>query len=591
MSTLLLVAIGPVQEFIASARKLRDLWFGSYILSELSKTVAKSMHANGAFLIFPSVLDESELEPGTSFVVANKILAKVSSADEADRLQKEAHEAFVACMKKFGLEALNGLLGGHYSIKIDEKRFTSQLEDYGEFYAVWTNVTSAEEYCHARSRVEQLLASRKTLRSFQAPSWSGSGIPKNSLDGMRESVFFGNTPEIRGLLKKNEKLDAMGLIKRFFPLTNKKRFSRHFNDLADIAIMPWLEGIAQDPEAISLSSNFQDAFHPEVTRRSSSRIPVSSLPLHIESELFYAGFEELQNLLGASANNVWENRKNLVRRCGEPFLYGAILVGDGDHMGRIIDTIKTEEGHHTFGHELARFASEVKNDIDTAGGSLIYSGGDDVMAYLPLHRAISCADAIQKRFRSIMTQACRTAGMNDEPPTFSIGIAIVHHSMPLDQALALARQAEHLAKTEGERNALAITQSKRSGSDISVIGKWDDVGGLKGIAIRIAQIIDLYNSDESLLPSRLGYQLRDAKKAAGGDGILKFEQDSLAPLNAASALVRRIFDHKNDGDVAKNAKLRPLLAGRTDIRKLSDELVIARQIAEADRLAKGVARP
>ena len=31
------IAIGPVQEFIASARRSRDMWFGSWLLSELSK--------------------------------------------------------------------------------------------------------------------------------------------------------------------------------------------------------------------------------------------------------------------------------------------------------------------------------------------------------------------------------------------------------------------------------------------------------------------------------------------------------------------------------------------------------------------------
>ena len=38
---LISIAIGPVQDFIASARRSRDLWFGSWLLSELSKTAAR----------------------------------------------------------------------------------------------------------------------------------------------------------------------------------------------------------------------------------------------------------------------------------------------------------------------------------------------------------------------------------------------------------------------------------------------------------------------------------------------------------------------------------------------------------------------
>ena len=53
MSHLLAVAVGPVQEFIATARRTRDLWFGSYLLSEISRVVAKPVGADGGKLIFP----------------------------------------------------------------------------------------------------------------------------------------------------------------------------------------------------------------------------------------------------------------------------------------------------------------------------------------------------------------------------------------------------------------------------------------------------------------------------------------------------------------------------------------------------------
>ncbi|MCS6914314.1 MAG: hypothetical protein NZ890_13850, partial [Myxococcota bacterium] len=36
----LLVSIGPVQQFIAAARRCQDLWYGSYLLSELSEAAA-----------------------------------------------------------------------------------------------------------------------------------------------------------------------------------------------------------------------------------------------------------------------------------------------------------------------------------------------------------------------------------------------------------------------------------------------------------------------------------------------------------------------------------------------------------------------
>ena len=40
---LISIGIGPVQDFIASARRSRDLWFGSWLLSELSKAAANAV--------------------------------------------------------------------------------------------------------------------------------------------------------------------------------------------------------------------------------------------------------------------------------------------------------------------------------------------------------------------------------------------------------------------------------------------------------------------------------------------------------------------------------------------------------------------
>src|ERR1700730_9387858 len=93
---LLLVTIGPIQEFIAQARRTRDLWFGSHLLSELSRAAAKSLADRGATLIFPC-LDKSDAElvkcdtptrPGSGeppLSIVNKILAQLPPAlDPAD---------------------------------------------------------------------------------------------------------------------------------------------------------------------------------------------------------------------------------------------------------------------------------------------------------------------------------------------------------------------------------------------------------------------------------------------------------------------------------------------------------------------------
>ena len=91
-----------------------------------------------------------------------------------------------------------------------------QIEDVIEFYAAWTELGTGEgAYKVARQKVARLLAARKNLRDF-LPHEGEFGVPKSSLDGLRESVFKdGKVPKIAGLrLKEGEVLDSVGLIKR-----------------------------------------------------------------------------------------------------------------------------------------------------------------------------------------------------------------------------------------------------------------------------------------------------------------------------------------------------------------------------------------
>lgn len=86
MSHLIIVHIGPVQDFIATARRSRDLWFGSWLLSELSKAAARSIvdqednltryFAETTNLIFGMTLigEASNYLPYVKWVSINKLI-------------------------------------------------------------------------------------------------------------------------------------------------------------------------------------------------------------------------------------------------------------------------------------------------------------------------------------------------------------------------------------------------------------------------------------------------------------------------------------------------------------------------------------
>jgi CRISPR-associated protein Cmr2 len=77
---LFLFTIGPVQSFIAQARKTQDLYAGSRLLSELSKAAADAIKAKGGKVIFPSNTEGESLP--------NRLLAEFTNVVEAELKQK-----------------------------------------------------------------------------------------------------------------------------------------------------------------------------------------------------------------------------------------------------------------------------------------------------------------------------------------------------------------------------------------------------------------------------------------------------------------------------------------------------------------------
>lgn len=129
------------------------------------------------------------------------------------------------------------------------------------------------------------------------------------------------------------------------------------------------------------------------------------------------------------------------------------------------------------------------------------------MALLPLHTALMAARALADRFREAMAPF----GREGRAPSLSVGLAVVHHLEPLQDALDLARRAEKWAK-EGEpkRNALCVAYSPRSGAERLVRGRWDENPPLTRRLLRYA---DLLRAGE--VPSRAAYELLALVREAG----------------------------------------------------------------------------
>src|SRR5439155_14287034 len=82
---MLLFSLGPVQSFIAQARKTRDLWLGSFLLSALMQESMKDIKSNLLFPFNPTIQDKIPDLP-------NKYIAIFNNADDAANAAKQSEK-------------------------------------------------------------------------------------------------------------------------------------------------------------------------------------------------------------------------------------------------------------------------------------------------------------------------------------------------------------------------------------------------------------------------------------------------------------------------------------------------------------------
>ncbi|MDI6631876.1 MAG: type III-B CRISPR-associated protein Cas10/Cmr2, partial [Thermoanaerobacteraceae bacterium] len=105
--------IGPVQDFIFTARRSRDLWFGSWLLSELAKAAAlEIVRQNGndiSCLVFPAP-DELEQLKSFDFNAPNKVVARVRC--NPAELRESVREAILRRLCEICDDAYQKIKGG-----------------------------------------------------------------------------------------------------------------------------------------------------------------------------------------------------------------------------------------------------------------------------------------------------------------------------------------------------------------------------------------------------------------------------------------------------------------------------------------------
>ncbi len=570
---LVAISLGPVQSFIEASRRSQDLWCGSWLLSEAARAVAYQLHqSQPGCLIFPSPnKPDTELRPRTEADspeanISNVIRAEIKAENttELKQIVAQAKAAADQRITAIASDVFNRQLKG---LPIDKDRWHAQQTSLIETFAAW--VPDSEDYRTASKRLSQLLTARKNTRNFSPIMDNQSGLPKSSLDGVNNSLtqrIREKHQRLRLGLSEKEHLDALGLVKR--------RAGRldQFTPISRIAAHDWLMTLT-DKQLSGLREDYGQLLEMgEVTAVRGNNNVYGKFPYDAEylydTRLFSS--HDLDNPIKDAL------RQKLNKIQSQPATYAVLLKADGDRMGELLNQSPNADCSRDISKQLHHFANEARDVISHHNGQAIYTGGDDILALLPLSSAFDCAQALAERFRKSMQALAETLSV--QVPTLSVGLAVGHFVQPMRQLRHRANQTEKIAKGSllpltQQRDAFAISIGLRSGHEVTWRCRWNEQENIEDFQ----HLIHAFT--EKALPSRFMQDVRQMSQTIPG---YRQYPDACAGIVGSEfeRLLRRA--KPNNGDETINKALKETLRRQlkqTSLQKLADQLFIARWFA------------
>lgn len=528
--------LGPVQGFVAQARRTRDFWAGSFILSWLSSVAMAAIKAQGGEISFP-IPDNNYLnwlqgngreQPPLQGSVPNRFKAMTAEVpvdfepQHVTQSVQAAWQALADCVWRNDLEGFAG----------PETR-TIWARQVANFWEI--------SWVLSPSEAGNLLDRRKNWRNPVAPDEPGhkcmmmdgwqelSGVlvtDMKSVNRFWETLVAGAKPGIQTDLRKGEQLCALAFIKR--------RFSRYFEQVrvplkdSDTVIHGWrlpsavpsvsflaaahwiAEAIDKAPleafeqfaaEAHKLSS-YSEAAHVQdepfeidircvsdaARRRQRAENGFRRLWAGLDGQLYFPSALQNPNLFAdqAQAGKVQRALNRLRGAAGMaalPSPFYAILLMDGDQLGSHMGDISKQE---PISQALNAFTAGAGERVREHNGFLVYAGGDDVLALLPLEDALPAAAALQAFYKRCFQE--HTSG--SVPSTLSAAVEFVHIRTPLTRVLQDAHALlDEVAKDETGRDAVAVRVWKPSGLAVQWSMPWTKALNAEG-QVRICQLAE-----------------------------------------------------------------------------------------------------
>jgi CRISPR-associated protein Cmr2 len=565
--------LGPVQGFVAQARRTRDFWAGSFVLSWLAAVAMREVKQQRGTILFPL--------PDDAFLAA----LDGNPGRDAPAQGNIPNRFFAEVPDDFDPQAVTAAVQTAWRA-LAETVWQHDLADHADAdsRAIWERqVQSYWDMSWARSPDRDdsaILDRRKNWRSHLPPA--EPGIKCMVMDGLQElsgarsplqpaaerlDTFWSTLRDsghhgIRSDLADGEHLCAIAYIKRRFPRYFKQvradiaggwtahgwRVPTAVPSVAYLAAAPWLASLI-DANPGDILWQFHDAAqqlsggeHPEWASnvRCVREVDGPNKWKSLDGGVLFD--HSLDNPRLWSAPEHAPRVKQLLGRLRRgadleavsPFY--AVLLMDGDSLGK---EMAHPQRQSAISQALAAFTRQAPAIVDRHSGFLVYSGGDDVLALLPLEYALPCAAALRRLYLD-----CFADTNPRVQSTLSGAIQYAHVKMPLTRVLQDAHQLlDAIAKDQTGRDAIACRVWKPGGLGLTWAMPWQDAlqqADADQPIVILQQLAEQFRADDhhSGFANRFIYRIRERLELLNpvGGGASPLQQDQAAALMAAEYL-------------------------------------------------------
>lgn len=493
--------LGPVQNFVSQARRTRDFWAGSFLLSYLAGKAMEAVVEAGGDIVFPVVQDHQgnigdpllraiRAQKGVSFTGDFPLIGSIPNRFTARVPEGFTGAVCVAAVHK----AWQGIADAIW------ENYIAPVANYGQgTEAIWSRqVAHFWQMSWVMGTGHELLEQRKNWRSYLPPeepgdkctlmgSWQELSGYVRSRNRQEQAFFWSRLRQTVGReapleLREDERLCAIALIKRLFPrLFRGARLA--FPSTSYLAAIPWLIGVLRDEKerlkarefaAVAKKAIAEKETPPEFFRKDPAFREMEDF-LRLDGTCFYHSTLGNDRLWSDSAGSR-QCRLDLsqllkgFQNNASPFY--ALLLMDGDRLGALLRG--GDERSQVVSSALKDFSQKVDRIVVDWRGITIYAGGDDVLALLPLDTALTAAVKLKDSY----ADSFKKVGLPEA--TISGAIVYAHHHAPLRQVINRAHESlDQVAKDQTGRNALVVTVWKTGGVVLSWSAPWrllDDQG-------------------------------------------------------------------------------------------------------------------